>query len=235
MRSRLQNFAQTAWSWVRRHPLFALALIVIGAALNAFFELADELPEGSLGPFDHLVTGVIQHYRADGLFQFSVIMTNLLILPTTAADWRTINVIYLLLPFAIYLLITRRYVLAGGLAVIPALTAVLIVLLKALYQRPRPLGELTEAPGFSFPSGHAFSSVVVYGLLGYVAWRCWSRRRWQRVLIVIVVMLLVLGTGYARVYLGVHYPSDVLGGWACGLAVLAGGIALLEPLQRRWR
>ena len=235
MRSRLRDFARAIWEWIWRHPLFAGALVIAGAAVDAFFELAEELPKGSLGPFDRFVINSIQHVHSPSLFLFSVIMTDLLIFPSDSAEWRSVNVIYLLLPFFIYLLATRRYLLAGGIIVIPSLSALLISLLKALYHRPRPIGELIETPGYSFPSGHAFSSVVIYGLLGYVIWRCLTRWRWQRMLVVIVVILLVLGTGYARVYLGVHYPSDVVGGWIGGVTVLFGSIVLLEILQQRWQ
>jgi len=225
MRSRLRDFANAVWGWIWRHPFFAVALIIIGAALDAFFELAEDLPEGQLGPFDQFVRGAIQHYRSPGLYQFSLIMTDLLIFPF---------VVIILLIFFIYLLIVRRYVLAAGVLIIPGLSGLLILLLKAIYQRPRPLAELIKTAGYSFPSGHAFSSVVIYGLLGYVVWACFARRVWQRVLIIIVVTLLVLATGYARVYLGVHYPSDVVGGWIAGVAVLFGSIVLLDALQKRW-
>jgi len=233
MSSRLKAFADTVWTWIRRHPFFAAALIVIGAAIDVFYELAEELPEGDLGPFDNFVRHIVQQYQLPGLFVFSIVMTDLLIVPSRAADWRTVNIIYLLLPFVIYLVAVRRYILAIGIIVIPSLTGLLIGLLKGIYHRPRPEHELIITPGYSFPSGHAFSSVVIYGLLGYVAWKCFSRRRRQRASIVFVVILLILATGYARVYLGVHYPSDVAGGWIGGLAVLCGGIALLEVLQRR--
>lgn len=226
MPSRLKAFANTVWAWIRRHPLFAVALIIVGVAIDAFFELAEELPEGSLSPFDTYVQRLVQHYQSHGLFLFSLIMTRLLVFP---------YVVIILLVFLVYLLAARRYVLAAGIAIIPSLAGLLITLLKSIYHRQRPAHELLITPGYSFPSGHAFSSVVIYGLLGYVVWQCFSRHRWQRVLIVIVVVLLVLATGFARVYLGVHYPSDVVGGWIAGSAVLFGSIVLLEILQKRWR
>jgi undecaprenyl-diphosphatase len=226
MRSQFVRLLRTIWEWIRRHPLIALALIIAGAAVDAFFELAEELHEEELGPFDIYVKQYVLRMQSDNLFLFSKMMTDLLVLP---------YVILLVFPFFLYLLFTRRYVLAGGIMVIPGLAGLIIVLLKAIYQRPRPMEPLLPASGYSFPSGHAFSAMVIYGLLGYVVWRCFSRRRWQRALIVIVVLLLVLATGYARVYLGAHFTSDVVGGWIGGLAVLCGGIALLEVLQRRWK
>ncbi|MHB0935624.1 MAG: phosphatase PAP2 family protein [Armatimonadota bacterium] len=226
MRSRLTDFILAVWGWMRRHPGISVALIVAGIALDAFFEVADELVEDELGPFDSLVQHLIAQFRSPGLLLLSRVLTEMLYFPF---------VVILALPFFLYLLWTRRFVLAGGLVAIPAVAGLLILLLKAFFQRQRPLEPLLPVGGYSFPSGHAFSSVVIYGLLGYVAWRCFTRRRWLRVLIVIVVVLLALATGFARVYLGAHFTSDVLGGWAGGLAVLAGGIALLEALQRRWK
>jgi undecaprenyl-diphosphatase len=91
---------------------------------------------------------------------------------------------------------------------------------KELVRRPRPevARPLIKRPrSFSFPSGHALSSATTYGTLAaLLAVRC--PRRWQRGLLFAGAAVLVLLIGASRVYLGVHYLSDVLGGWAAGLA-----------------
>jgi undecaprenyl-diphosphatase len=82
---------------------------------------------------------------------------------------------------------------------------------------------------YSFPSGHTFSSAAVYLTVAFLAARR-LRRRWLRILTVVGSVLLVLGIGVTRLYVGAHYLSDVVAGWAGGL-----GVALLCAwLDERW-
>ncbi|MFC4099233.1 phosphatase PAP2 family protein [Paenibacillus xanthanilyticus] len=94
--------------------------------------------------------------------------------------------------------------------------------LKRLYERARPdIHRIIEETGYSFPSGHSMASFTFYGLLTYLLWRHMPSKRWRGVLIAFSVFM-ILCIGISRVYLGVHYPSDVLGGYwvsACWLAV----------------
>lgn len=97
------------------------------------------------------------------------------------------------------------------------------LLLKLLVQRPRPSADLVRivitAQGSSFPSGHAMGSVIVYGFFAYLAWACLvdvpRRRFWTAVCLTAPVCI-----SLSRIYLGVHWFSDVLGGWFFGLIVL---------------
>ena len=96
---------------------------------------------------------------------------------------------------------------------------------KWAFRRPRPHAfvPLFRATGYSFPSGHAFLGLVVFGLLGYFALAEARRRgvsRSKEVVIMLGAGLLALGIGVSRVYAGVHYPTDVLAGWAGGAAWL---------------
>jgi undecaprenyl-diphosphatase len=85
---------------------------------------------------------------------------------------------------------------------------------------------------WSYPSGHAITSVVAFGALVHLLWIGWTdgkqsslARSFQRGLILVVAVVLVGGIGFSRVYLGVHWPTDVLGGWLVGLSWLAVSIA----------
>ncbi|MGE5398188.1 MAG: phosphatase PAP2 family protein [Chitinophagales bacterium] len=88
--------------------------------------------------------------------------------------------------------------------------------LKLFFARPRPsLERLAEVTGFSFPSGHAVLSITVLGILGYILWSELKSKqlRWASV---IIAFLLILAIGISRVYLGVHYASDIIAGYCVG-------------------
>jgi membrane-associated phospholipid phosphatase len=107
--------------------------------------------------------------------------------------------------------------------------------LKRLIQRPRPLhSTIPSSQSWSFPSGHAMESLVAYGMLAYVVFVfvAWPLRR--RTGIVVGASFVILLIGGSRLYLGVHYVSDVIGGYAAGLLWLASCISGLEVV-RRWR
>ena len=91
--------------------------------------------------------------------------------------------------------------------------------LKSHFARPRPsvVPHLTHVLTESFPSGHAMLSAIVYLTLGALLAQL-VERRWLRAYLVGVALSLTLLIGVTRVYLGVHYPTDVLGGWMAGLA-----------------
>ena len=101
--------------------------------------------------------------------------------------------------------------------------------LKDLFAHPRPFDldpavKLYEAEGYGLPSGHSQSAVVVWGTIA-----AGFRQTW---LWVVAILLMVL-IGFSRIYLGVHFPTDVLGGWAVGAVFLAAYLAL-EPRVTAW-
>lgn len=130
----------------------------------------------------------------------------------------------------------RRWLVALGCVLIPLGGAALNLCLKTSLDRPRPelawrdpaVTETNE----SFPSGHAMGSLIGLGLLGYTLFfevRC----RWRRAVFGVGLMLLVLLIGLSRVYLRAHWASDVVGGFAIGLAWLALGLGTLEAIRLR--
>jgi undecaprenyl-diphosphatase len=106
--------------------------------------------------------------------------------------------------------------------------------LKDLFGRPRPelALRLTEVRSLSFPSGHAMLSAIIYLTLAALLTRLVEGRA-LRVYFVALAALLTLLVGLSRIYLGVHYPSDVLAGWAAGLAWALLCWTLASYLQRR--
>lgn len=115
-------------------------------------------------------------------------------------------------------------------AAIPA-TLVIGYGLKLLFERARPvldLGYNLRLDSFSFPSGHSSGSVITYGLLAYLALHLLPAP-WNIVLLAILAVIPIV-VGVSRVYLGVHYPSDVMAGWLLGLIMLTVVIFVIRPL-----
>jgi len=109
-------------------------------------------------------------------------------------------------------------------------------LLKEVFQRPRPeiVPHLRDVFSLSFPSGHAMTSAAVYLTLGAMLMRI-TERRVAKIYCMVVAMLLTVLVGSTRVYLGVHYPTDVLGGWIAGMSWALLCWIVERALERRTR
>lgn len=106
-----------------------------------------------------------------------------------------------------------------------------MLLLKQLFGRARPDIPLLEAArGLSFPSGHALTSVTFYGLMIYIAWRS-ARNTALKWGLIALFSLIICGIGTSRVYLRVHYASDVLAGYAMGFLWLFISLAVIRKLE----
>ncbi|WP_205507951.1 phosphatase PAP2 family protein [Longitalea arenae] len=114
-----------------------------------------------------------------------------------------------------------------------ALSSVLIMLgLKLLFNRHRPLIPLLEpARGLSFPSGHAFMSVCFYGLLMIIIWREERPKPVLKWTLLILVIALLLGIGFSRIYLRVHYFTDVIAGFCIGSTWLFLSSFLIDQIR----
>jgi membrane-associated phospholipid phosphatase len=127
-------------------------------------------------------------------------------------------------------LLVRRRPLQALLLTLASLGAALNPPLKEVFHRARPhlFAPRVAEGGYGFPSGHAMTSMAIVGGLCALAWG--TRARWPAVAI---GGLFVLAVGASRVELGVHYPSDVLAGWALSLAWVVGAAVFATCLGRR--
>jgi undecaprenyl-diphosphatase len=111
--------------------------------------------------------------------------------------------------------------------------------LKEVFRRARPSGidALAVSHGYSFPSGHALGATLFFGALAYVVYFSIDHSRRMRLLAVVLCVLLILSIGASRVYLGVHYLSDVVAGFAAGLCWVAVCLSGTEAWVRwsEWR
>jgi undecaprenyl-diphosphatase len=109
--------------------------------------------------------------------------------------------------------------------------AALDVALKLAFHRPRPVAFFGAAPStYSFPSGHALGSFCFYGMLAAIV-SARVRRQDAKFFVWMAAVLLVGMIGFSRIYLGVHYPSDVIAGY-CAAVVWVGAVGLLERALR---
>lgn len=105
--------------------------------------------------------------------------------------------------------------------------------LKLIFRRTRPEDALVPLPSsYSFPSGHALVSLVTYGMLAYLMWHSVRNHRLRTALLPAFVVMIIC-IGLSRIYLGVHYFTDVMGGYAAGVTWLAAVISGLEVVRRR--
>jgi membrane-associated phospholipid phosphatase len=132
---------------------------------------------------------------------------------------------------AAYLWFRGHRRVASGVLVVPIVADLLFSIGKRLYARPRPLGLGGRVDSsYAFPSGHATVSTAVCCTLAYVLWREGLMNRWIALAIAVIVPLVV---GVSRLYLNVHWATDVLGGWSVGVLIAALSAALYDHHRRR--
>ena len=155
--------------------------------------------------FDDRVFSTIHPYYNEGLTRFFEMVTwfggHGFLLPAN-----------LLLIFIF--LISKPIRFYGWKIAIISITGILVMFgLKELLERQRPLVPLlAKAHGYSFPSGHSFSSFLFFGILGYIVHRT-VKNKVLRIAIIVLLALFVLLIGYSRIYLKVHYATDVIAGF----------------------
>ena len=158
-------------------------------------------------------------------------LTTFFLVVTTLGSMEAIALVSLV--SAVVFGVWRRWLLFGTWVITTGGSVVLVLLLKALFARPRPYFErpLLLETYYSFPSGHAMEAVVLYGMLAYFA--VLALRTWRtRAAVVLGTSLLVLLIGVSRMYLGVHYFSDVVAGFAAGGVWLSTCIMAMEFFRR---
>ena len=200
--------------WIsQRLTVVSAVWLAVGLAVStfvtwAFFELADEVLEGDSRAFDRAVLLWIHDTFPDWWNEPMRLVTAL----------GYFYVVVLLLAVAVFVFYRRgRWLSAVLLVVSTGGSIVLTTVLKGVFQRSRP--ELIEsgyqASFYSFPSGHATVAVGLYGMLTVIlAYRLRGAARW---VVAACGLLLVLLIGLSRLYLGVHYPTDILAGYLSAL------------------
>ena len=201
---------------LERHELAWLAGgLVICAALYAFIALAGAVMDGDTRALD---TRILRAFRtsADPSVPIGPRWLELAAIDVTALGGPT--VIWLVVASVLgFLCLQARYRTAIMVVAAAASGEVLNQILKALFMRPRPtiVPHLRDVLTPSFPSGHAMESAIVYLTLGVMLMRV-AEGRLAKIYCLGVAAFVTFIVGVSRVFLGVHYPTDVLGGWILG-------------------
>lgn len=209
-----------------------VVLALIGGALWGFAELADEVAEGDTHAFDR---SVLLAFRTPGDLAHTIGPEWM---PYVARDLTALGgatvLVMLTLASIGYLLLRGNRGAALFITASVVGGTVMSSLLKNLFERTRPdvVPHLMEATSASFPSGHSMLAMVTYLTLGAVLAEVHSHHRFKIYILAWAVFLSLL-VGWSRVFLGVHWPTDVLGGWCLGSAwALTCGVVAVA-LQRK--
>jgi len=187
------------------------------ASLVLFSWLADEVLRKHTDRFDDTVRSVVHDFASPGLTALMRFVTNL-------GDWQVVMTATLLLFCYLWYRRDNTHILVALVTMVGA--GILDASMKLAFHRTRPDPFFIPKPStYSFPSGHALISLCFYGLVaGTLAHD--MPAKWQRVLTWSAASLLVVMIGLSRVYLGVHWPSDVIAGYAAAL-IWMGAIRVL--------
>jgi len=202
---------------LQQEGIVLAAVFIMVVSLWGFVELADEVLKGDTQAFDLWVMQQLRH--SDDLIQ-PIGPAWLIGAGREITALGGISVLTLVVLAVVGYLFRQRAFEAVGLVLIATLGGTqLSFMLKLFFGRERPDAalHLVTVHSPSFPSGHAMLSAVVYLTLGALLAQVVPRRA-DKMYFIVVAFVLTLLIGLSRVYLGVHYPTDVLAGWSVGLA-----------------
>jgi undecaprenyl-diphosphatase len=230
-RLRRRYDAQLRWLLRRLTPgqylglHLTVGLLAAGGSLWLFGGLVEDLLTGDpIVRFDRALDDYLHSHATPHLTAFFLVVTAL---------GSTVAMVLLGVVVAVLLAWRRLWTLLWTWIAAVAGSALIDWLLKGIFQRPRPhfAHPLVVETSYSFPSGHAMESFVAYGMLAYLA-VLWLRRWETRVAVICGAALLVVLIGFSRMYLGVHYFSDVIAGYAAGGVWLSALITGAETMRR---
>ncbi|MEM8568872.1 MAG: phosphatase PAP2 family protein [Bacteroidota bacterium] len=212
----------------REYVLFIGSLLLAGSvaiiSLSFFISIAEDLYGPRFQVFDKSAFDILHSLRSPTLTSFFTIITSLGSAPAY----------FTLIPFIGLILYYRGFRWSTSIqsSIILISSFLLNVALKHFVARPRPVNalRLVEASSYSFPSGHAMSATALYGFLIYLCYK-YLPFGVLRASGVFFLSLLILMIGTSRIYLGVHYASDVLAGFVIGLFWLMTCIIIIRSVE----
>lgn len=218
MRSGMRREPHTIW-----HPsivLFSILALLIPTLLLSFVATGTGVLPGDIPTTLFVQT----HIPAQAAWFFEFV------------NWVGTSVVAALISTLVgLLLLALRQPIAAAMVLLTFPLRVSNAVLKAFFESPRPteaVVSITEFPGgFGFPSGHVMGATLLYGMLFILAPQL-TARRFLRLAIQIAAVVMMILAGISRIYVGAHWPSDVIGGYLWGVVVLLGGVLAIRICLR---
>ena len=201
--------------WKNRRWIVMLLFMII------FFEILNNIVDDDIYYFDMRGYELVTTRMTDGVTWGAKIITKM-----------ASPVVLVLLTFVLFGVLKdkkTKYSIFINLAVAASLNSII----KHVIQRPRPVGyRLIDEKGYSFPSGHSMVSMAFYGYLIYII-NTNVKSKWIRIVSTILLSILIVLIGTSRIYLGVHYTSDVCGGFCVAIAYLMVYTGILKRMSNK--
>lgn len=207
-------------------PFLYIAITLIFSALMLILFMAvawQTIFRQSTGVFDSVFIWCIRYFASSELDRIMIRITNL------GFSFFYGSIVFITVSVLTFL---RRWIELKGLVICLLGGTVLNEILKHMFERTRPeVFHIVAASGFSFPSGHAMTSLCFYGMLTFFLVR--NRSRHWILVGTVAAVILIASIGISRIYLGVHYPSDIVAGYAAGATWLSFSISLVMWWEKK--
>lgn len=207
-----------------KNKKFKIYGVIIFIAVLVFIGVAVGVQTGYLDGFDDTVRYRVYSIRSEKLTMFWKFITH-------SGD----SEIVIMLGIVLLLVKSLRNKYGVKFAIAALSSTALYQGMKYIFQRPRPdiALRLIEESGYSFPSGHSMNCLVSYGILAYLILKYCENARLAKIFSVGLGLIIIL-IGLSRVYVGVHFPTDVIGGWSLGIAVIVAMMYAFEKFDGRY-
>ena len=200
-----------------------IAIILFLATVFIFWRITDEIVLEKEGGFDNAVFKMLSQYTNPAT-------THIMLLFTFFGSTKFLLPAYIILS-AFFLFYKRDRWQSISIAAIGLSSIGLLFLLKNIFHRNRPLEPLTKnVIGYSYPSGHSFSSFTFFGLLTYIIWQTNIPKIWKWILSIVFIGMAAC-IAISRVYLHVHFASDVVAGFCLSIIWLSISLLILKKIQ----
>lgn len=190
---------------------FKISFLLVVISLISFAYLTKLVLEGGTHNFDQSFSVLLYGLR-------NPLLTQVMNLATLIGDLPSDTLITI---FIFLALLKKHKTEALTFSILMITSGILDYLLKIFFHLPRPeISPMEVETSYTYPSGHAMGNFVLYSLITYFVFK-YSNSRKLRTVTAVLSSLMILLIGFSRIYLGVHYPSDVLGGYLAGLFLLS--------------
>ena len=200
-----------------------IALIVVVGGINLFIELTETLKSELLADYDQQITEYVISYRSSALTKYFVFVTNV----GDVYGYAIILGVFTIMSIFVF----KSWKYTVQIILVLALSALSNLILKRFVDRARPgIEHMVSVETLSYPSGHAMSAMAFYGFLMYLFYR-FKINIFLKIGIILLLALLILSIGLSRIYLGVHFPSDIVGGYIAGFIWVVFCILLFDVIE----